>query len=275
MEKEVPKNLLRISVASSTQDTERYHTIFYHVSRDTRKVSYDFNHVSRDTHEVSCDTCRVSDDFYHVSRDTRKVSDDFYHVSRDTCEVSDDTYQVAATPSSAMRIILRIRLSPAWTPEEDACLERLARGYGFRHWRRVAEEMQPRERRRSPKQCRDRWRDHLARDVYHRPFTADDDAELAHLRLRGGGGDRWKDISRAAHCRTSRAMRRRWRELRKSDAFLRALYWHPDQPVPPLLDDALSCSDVLDSSVASYRGGCDAVAGGGTIVAPGFACFAA
>nr|XP_015636830.1 transcription factor MYB3R-5 [Oryza sativa Japonica Group] len=155
------------------------------------------------------------------------------------------TTEVAATPSSAMRIILRIRLSPAWTPEEDACLERLARGYGFRHWRRVAEEMQPRERRRSPKQCRDRWRDHLARDVYHRPFTADDDAE------------------------------RRWRELRKSDAFLRALYWHPDQPVPPLLDDALSCSDVLDSSVASYRGGCDAVAGGGTIVAPGFACFAA
>uniref|UniRef100_A0A0E0JFF9 Myb-like domain-containing protein n=1 Tax=Oryza punctata TaxID=4537 RepID=A0A0E0JFF9_ORYPU len=182
------------------------------------------------------------------------------------------TTEVESTPSSGGRIVLRIRLPPAWTPEEDASLERLARENGFRHWRRVAMEMQPRGRR-SPKQCRDRWRDHLARDVYHRPFTVDDDAELAHLRLRDGG-DRWKDISRAVRCRSSSAMRRRWRELRKSNAFLRALYWHPDQPVQPLLEDALSYSDVVDSSVASYRGGCDAMAGGGTIVAPGLACLA-
>uniref|UniRef100_A0A0E0GMT8 Myb-like domain-containing protein n=1 Tax=Oryza nivara TaxID=4536 RepID=A0A0E0GMT8_ORYNI len=158
----------------------------------------------------------------------------------------------AASPTSGgKRIVLRIRLPPAWTPEEDACLARLAAENGFRHWRRVAESMAAarsgRRPRRSPGQCRDRWRDHLARDcrdrwrdhlardVYHRPFTADDDAELARLLLkRDGDGERsWKDISRAAYCRTSRGMRRRWGELRDSDAFLRKLWCPPPPPMQP------------------------------------------
>ncbi|KAF0911965.1 hypothetical protein E2562_012776 [Oryza meyeriana var. granulata] len=143
----------------------------------------------------------------------------------------------AASPPRGSRIVLRISLPPAWTPEEDACLARLAAENGFRHWRRVARDMPPAAgalcRRRSPRQCRDRWRDHLARDIYHRPFTADDDAELARLLLRRDGGERsWKDISRAAYCRTSRDMRRRWRELRDSDAFLSKL-WCPLPPMQP------------------------------------------
>uniref|UniRef100_A0A0E0LA52 Uncharacterized protein n=1 Tax=Oryza punctata TaxID=4537 RepID=A0A0E0LA52_ORYPU len=121
------------------------------------------------------------------------------------------------------RCVVRIRLPPAWTPEDDAVLERLARENGSRHWCRVAAQMPS---RRSPVQCRDRWRDHLARNVFHRPFTATDDAELARLCLRLDGDGRWKDISRAVHCRSSRAMKRRWRELRKSDAFLGEL-WRP------------------------------------------------
>uniref|UniRef100_A0A0D9UY63 Myb-like domain-containing protein n=1 Tax=Leersia perrieri TaxID=77586 RepID=A0A0D9UY63_9ORYZ len=190
-----------------------------------------------------------------------------------------------ATPStSSGRIVVRIRLQPPWTPEEDACLERLAKANGFRHWRRVASEMPmpPWQRRRSARHCRDRWREHLARDVYHRPFTPDDDAELAFLRLRGaGGGDSWKDVSRAAYCRTSRVMRRRWRELRKSDAFLGALYGaqppaDQEAGMDAAMDDAPTHSDVLTSSVASYSAGCGAVASGGnvTAVAPRFACLA-
>ncbi|EEC80346.1 hypothetical protein OsI_22428 [Oryza sativa Indica Group] len=69
--------------------------------------------------------------------------------------------------------------------------------------------------------------DHLARDVFHRPFTAADDDELTRLVLRpGGGGDRWKDISRAVHGRSSRSVKRRWMEIGTSDELLRKL-WHP------------------------------------------------
>uniref|UniRef100_A0A0E0A7U7 Uncharacterized protein n=1 Tax=Oryza glumipatula TaxID=40148 RepID=A0A0E0A7U7_9ORYZ len=133
----------------------------------------------------------------------------------------------SATSPPLGRCVVRIRLPPAWTPEEDAVLERLAMEHGSRHWRRVAAQMPRHRRRRSPAQCRDRWRDHLARDVFHRPFTADDDAELARLCLRLDGGDRWKDISRAVYGRSSRAVKQRWRELRKSDAFLGKLWRRP------------------------------------------------
>jgi len=127
----------------------------------------------------------------------------------------------AAPAALATPPVLRIRLPPAWTPEEDARLERLAREHGFRHWRRVAARMGS---GRSSRECRGRWRHHLARHVYHRPFTARDDDDLARLYVRHGG--RWRDMSRAVGGRTSRVMRRRWRELRDSDAFLSKL-WKP------------------------------------------------
>ncbi|CAN6238970.1 unnamed protein product [Urochloa humidicola] len=129
-------------------------------------------------------------------------------------------------PPSAAPPVLRIRPPPAWTPEEDARLERLAREHGSRHWRRVAPQLPG----WSPGQCRGRWRHHLARDVYHRPFTARDDDDLARLYVRHQG--RWRDMSRAAHGRTSRALRRRWRELRDTDAFLGKLWRRPPRPAP-------------------------------------------
>uniref|UniRef100_A0A0D9WP13 Myb-like domain-containing protein n=1 Tax=Leersia perrieri TaxID=77586 RepID=A0A0D9WP13_9ORYZ len=131
------------------------------------------------------------------------------------------TAAVASSPSAPPRVrcVARQRLPPAWTPEEDAVLERLATENGSRHWRRVA------SRRRCHAACRDRWRDHLARDVFHRPFTPADDDELARLYLRLDGG-RWKDISRAVHGRSTRAVRCRWREIRSSDEFLKKL-WSP------------------------------------------------
>ncbi|KAL6591551.1 hypothetical protein ACP70R_050054 [Stipagrostis hirtigluma subsp. patula] len=190
--------------------------------------------------------------------------------------------RIKLPPAAATaRRVLRIKLSPAWTPDEDARLERLATEHGFRRWRRVAARMPG----RSAGQCRDRWRHHLARDVYRRPFTARDDDELWRLYLRHAG--RWKDISRAVHCRTSRAMRRRWKELRGSDAFLSKL-WRP-LPAPPAdqdakmdadSDPATSSShrprlvDVGAPAVASCSLGLDAMDAGTSLAVAGFTCVA-
>uniref|UniRef100_A0A0E0E045 Uncharacterized protein n=1 Tax=Oryza meridionalis TaxID=40149 RepID=A0A0E0E045_9ORYZ len=169
--------------------------------------------------------------------------------------VADDQCASAVTQPSAPpsgRCILRIRLPPAWTPEEDAALERLAMENGSRHWRRVAAQM---PRKRSPVQCRDRWRDHLALDVFHRPYTAADDDELTRLVLRpGGGGDRWKDISRAVHGRSSRSVKRRWMEIGTSDELLRKL-WHPRSSMlsPATVVDAVLSSSSSAASVFARR----------------------
>ncbi|XP_062221333.1 transcription factor CSA-like [Phragmites australis] len=180
-----------------------------------------------------------------------------------------------------VRCVLRIRPPPAWTPQEDARLENLAREHGFRHWRGVAARMPG----RSSRQCRDRWRHHLARDVYHRPFTAQDDDDLARLYLRHAG--RWKDISRAVHGRTSRVMRRRWKELGGSDAFLSKL-WRP-LPTPADQDVRMEAHSDSSTSLSSQEPHADAVApavascslgrdakgaGAGTSLAAGFTCVA-
>jgi hypothetical protein len=60
----------------------------------------------------------------------------------------------------------------------------------------------------SASSCRDRWRHHLARDVYHRPFAARDDEKLRRLVVRYGSGRRWKDIACAVYGRMSRIMKR-------------------------------------------------------------------
>ncbi|KAK3146059.1 hypothetical protein QOZ80_3BG0261000 [Eleusine coracana subsp. coracana] len=168
---------------------------------------------------------------------------------------------IKKSPPSVRRV-LRIRPSAAWTPEEDATLERLADEHGARHWRRVADHMPG----RSSRQCRDRWRLHLARDEYHRPFTAADDEELARLFLRHAG--RWSAVSRAAHRRTSRVMRRRWKEIRDTDAFLSKL-WKPVIAEPDVGSDSsttslspqLHCPDVVfGSGLPCFSIGRDAAA---------------
>ncbi|KAM3028180.1 hypothetical protein ACUV84_032395 [Puccinellia chinampoensis] len=149
---------------------------------------------------------------------------------------------------------VRRKLSRAWTAQEDARLARLAMENRFRHWHRVARQMPG----RSHASCRDRWRDHLARDVYHRRrFTAPDDAELGSC-LRDG---RWSGITRAVHQRTSRVVKRRWRELRKDRSVRTVALQHP-------------LADALAAGFSSCSLGCrpmDPVDGS---LALGFACMA-
>uniref|UniRef100_A0A0E0IQY6 Myb-like domain-containing protein n=1 Tax=Oryza nivara TaxID=4536 RepID=A0A0E0IQY6_ORYNI len=106
--------------------------------------------------------------------------------------------------------IINIKDVFAGTLVRHPWLPSLVKENGFRRWSRVTRSMP----RRSARLCRDRWCHHLARDVYHRPFTARDDDEL--LRLHYRLGDRWKKIGHAVYGRTSCVMNHRWRELRRS-----------------------------------------------------------
>ncbi|TVU32015.1 hypothetical protein EJB05_23731, partial [Eragrostis curvula] len=195
----------------------------------------------------------------------------------------------SAPPAAAprARCIARIRLPRAWTAEEDARLERLAKEHRFRHWHRVARRMPG----RSAGLCRDRWRHHPARDVYHRPFTARDDEELRRLVARFGSRGRWKDVGRAVYGRTSRVMKHRWKEIRnnnhhrgvaKPNRHQEAIMDDDDQPTTESVqtaassttsyaDDVLASSFVSCSLTASDDDTMDPRAGS---LALGFACMA-
>ncbi|KAG0535592.1 hypothetical protein BDA96_04G379300 [Sorghum bicolor] len=158
-------------------------------------------------------------------------------------------------------IVVRLRLPRAWTPEEDARLRRLAKENGFGHWHRVARGMPAPGR--SARSCRHRWRHHLARDVYHRPFTARDDEELRRLVARHGAR-RWKDVGRAVYGRTSRVMKQRWREIRETTTAT-------VQQRPGCYYDA---DDILASTFASCNLAMDAMDPRAGSLALGFACMA-
>ncbi|XP_066332951.1 transcription factor MYB77-like [Miscanthus floridulus] len=201
----------------------------------------------------------------------------------------------AAPPAAGARgatgIVVRLRLPRAWTPEEDARLRRLAKENGFGHWHRVARGMP--SPGRSARSCRDRWRHHLARDVYHRPFTARDDEELRRLVARLGGG-RWKDVGRAVYGRTSRVMKQRWREIRetppakKSGGAPLALALPSDDDGDQDLEEIAEATatvqqgpgcyyeadDILASSFASCNLAMDAMDPRAGSLALGFACMA-
>ncbi|KAJ1282535.1 hypothetical protein BS78_03G059900 [Paspalum vaginatum] len=151
---------------------------------------------------------------------------------------------VVAAASARVVCVLRttIKRRP-WTGDEDARLQRLAKEHGFHSWRRVASHLPG----RSTKECRDRWRHCLARDVYHRPFTASDDDELVRLYVRHAGC--WTDMSRAVYARTSRLLRHRWREIRYTSAVL-GKFWRPRPP--PNDQDALAGRDG-GAAVRSHR----------------------
>lgn len=201
-----------------------------------------------------------------------------------------------SSASSAARgakgIVVRLRLPRAWTPEEDARLRCLAKENGFGHWHRVARRMPPPGR--SARSCRDRWRHHLARDVYHRPFTARDDEELRRLAARLGGSS-WKDIGRAVYGRISRVMKQRWREIRETPPAKKslALPSHDnddgDQDLEEIAEAVAGeatatvhkgpgcyydADDVLASSFASCNLAMDAMDPRAGSLALGFACMA-
>lgn len=87
-----------------------------------------------------------------------------------------------------------------WTAEEDEKLRHLATK-GFKSWIEAAEQIPG----RSAKQCRDRWRNHLAQGIKHGSWDSAEDALL--LELHAKHGNRWAAIARAMPGRTENAVK--------------------------------------------------------------------
>nr|BAC84079.1 Myb-like transcription factor-like [Oryza sativa Japonica Group] len=147
------------------------------------------------------------------------------------------------TPPPRARCVVRLKLLPAWTPEEDARLQRLAKENGFRRWSRVARSQV------------------VPRQVAPPPRPRHDELLRLHYRL----GDRWKEIGRAVYGRTSRVMKHRWRELRRG-GFPAAATRKEQAP-------AMDADDMVESEMEdlAHDHAMDPLAGS---LALGFACMA-
>ena len=115
--------------------------------------------------------------------------------------------------------------------EEDQLLIRFVAVHGARNWSSLARQMGT----RTPKQCRERWHNHLDPNINKGPWTFEEDRIVAMKQKELG--NRWADIARFLPGRTDTLVKNRWNTSIKSrlsdiEAQAHLRYGIPPRPEP-------------------------------------------
>jgi hypothetical protein len=93
----------------------------------------------------------------------------------------------------------------SWTVEEDRLIVEWVRAHGPTEWIRFVRTKLP---HRSPKQCRERWKNQLEAPEQQREWSEADDARLVQLHKHFG--NRWSHIAALMADRTANQVKNRW-----------------------------------------------------------------
>jgi hypothetical protein len=91
-----------------------------------------------------------------------------------------------------------------FTQEEDQVILDFVRANGAKNWNCVASELDG----RTPKQCRERWHNHLDPSIHKGPWSAEEDLILAEKQA--VLGNKWAGIARFLPGRTDTLVKNRW-----------------------------------------------------------------
>lgn len=93
--------------------------------------------------------------------------------------------------------------------EEDQIIIDLVARHGEKSWRLISTKMA----NRTPRQCRERWRNYLSPVVQNLPWTDEEDAQL--LDLTDNLGKQWAKIAKHFEKRTDTNVKNRWSLLQR------------------------------------------------------------
>jgi hypothetical protein len=130
-----------------------------------------------------------------------------------------------------------------FTATEDAALQHLVKTLGRHNWEQIAQALPD----RSPRQCRERYDNYLAKLVSILPWTRDDDERL--LRIARDCGHHWTEMARYFPGRSPNNLKNRWHKALSKG---RLNPWNrTDCPIDPATQ-WLTADETLDSTDMTY-----------------------
>jgi hypothetical protein len=135
----------------------------------------------------------------------------------------------------------------SWTQAEDQQIITFVHAFGTKNWTKLASLLPG----RIGKQCRERWRNHLNPLNNNEVWSAEEDAQLAHLHAQFG--NQWVKIAACMNGRTDNSVKNRWNSTLK-----RGLVAHPSpfpRVVPQLTISIPSdCPPLFSEDSAKWAG---------------------